>query len=179
MSCLRFNFKHLVAVTGEDFEAPSPTVELPQTLNDDVSIIVGILDDNILEGDHSFTLCVMEVLDQSGPYTIRVEDSSGCDTVTITDEDDGKSTFTIHKTSTVCCCMEASFLLVMMLLLLFFFLASATSISFVAAPTLEFHEDDSGSRTISVTLTPPTGGVSTGFDIPVAFSFSGTAGMCC
>ena len=94
MSCLRFNFKHLVAVTGEDFEAPSPTVELPQTLNDDVSITVGILDDNILEGDHSFTLCVMEVLDQSGLYTIRVEDSSGCDTVTITDEDDGKSTYT-------------------------------------------------------------------------------------
>ena len=91
---LRFNFKHLVAVTGEDFEAPSPTVELPQTLNDDVSITVGILNDNILEGDHSFTLCVMEVLDQSGPYTIRVEDSSGCDTVTITDEDDGKSTYT-------------------------------------------------------------------------------------
>ena len=83
-------------------------------------------------------------------------------------------------------CVVARFLGVILtpvcLFVCFFFLASATSISFVPAPTLEFHEDDSGSRTISVTLAPPpvmNGGVSTGFDIPVALRFTGTAGMKC
>ena len=83
-----------IVVLDEDYSTSSDyrfSLSLPQMTNDAVTFTASIINDNDLEGDHFFTVSLIEVDTGDGYIIVTDSEDSRTSTITITDVNDGKT----------------------------------------------------------------------------------------